>query len=149
MTCKKACLLLDALLDGELSADEMAAVRGHLSKCICCNQELQALKLLKAELKRLNRATPDSNFEDRLLAFVESESRRRPKVARKRARIAASAAVLAAVMTMASMQVSASHREQEARVEQLRMELERDQAAQRIENPLSGGTFIMPANYGR
>lgn len=149
MNCKKASQLLDALLDGELAADEMVAVRRHLSSCISCSQEYQALKLLKSELKRLNRAAPDSKFEDRLLEFVDSESRRRPRVARKRIRIAACAAMLVGVMAAASVQLSASNRANEARVEQLRMELERDQAAQRIENPLSGGTFIMPANYGR
>lgn len=149
MNCKRASLLLDSLLDGELSNEEVLTVRMHLSKCISCRQEFQALKLLKAELKKLNTAAPDSKFEDRLLAFVESESRRRPKMARKRFRIAACAAVLAGMMAVASLQVAATNRAQQARVDQLRMELERDQAAQRIENPLSGGTFIMPANYGR
>lgn len=149
MTCKKASLLLDALLDGELPGSEMAAVRRHLSKCISCSQEFQTLRLLKLELKRLNRAAPDSKFEDRLMAFVESEAMRRPRAARRKVRIATCAAVLTAVMAIASIQVSASNRAHEARIEQLRMELERDQAAQRIENPLSGGTFIMPANYGR
>ena len=71
---------LSALLDGELSADEAAAVGAHLSECAFCTTELAAFQRTRALVRELPALDPPH-----------------PRVAAQRRRAPALAAAAAAV----------------------------------------------------
>lgn len=54
MDCEKAREMLDAYIDGELSAEEMRALEDHAKACEMCMQELQAARLLKDTLAHID-----------------------------------------------------------------------------------------------
>ena len=51
MTCDQALERLDALLDGELDAEERSSVEAHLAACADCAASFQALKALSSALR--------------------------------------------------------------------------------------------------
>jgi len=54
MNCEQARQLLDAYIDGELTAEEMRALEDHAKACEMCMEELQAAKLLKDTLAHMD-----------------------------------------------------------------------------------------------
>ena len=87
--------LLSALADGELAADESAAVRGHLQQCPACRAELAGLESVRRAVRwAMVPALPDS-FERELLQSGAAS------VALRRRAAVAVAAVAAAVATVA------------------------------------------------
>ena len=54
MDCEKARQLLDAYIDGELSAGDMRALEDHAMACEECKRELEAAKLLRDTLADLD-----------------------------------------------------------------------------------------------
>jgi anti-sigma factor RsiW len=51
MTCDQAVERLDALLDGELGAEERAAIEAHLAGCADCTASFRSLKALSSSLR--------------------------------------------------------------------------------------------------
>lgn len=66
--------LLSAYLDGELSADEGAALEGHLAGCGPCRRELESL----SRLKGMAAAAPRRQLPPAVLAELEARLRDRP-----------------------------------------------------------------------
>ena len=54
MDCKEAQMLLDALVDGELSAEQEAELLAHVHACEACMEEYKAAMLLKDCLKDMD-----------------------------------------------------------------------------------------------
>ena len=149
MTCKQVRTRLDAFMDGELPAESMTAMRCHFEKCPCCSQEHQSLSILKKELMNLNPPKLDADFEDRLAAHVFFVAAQRPIKVRRRFQLASFAAMVAAALTLATIQSLTQQRQADTASQQKRFELDQDQAFMASEDQLSGGAFMMPASYGR
>ena len=47
MNCKEALALLDAFIDGELTAEQESALLDHVNACEACKQEFDAARLLR------------------------------------------------------------------------------------------------------
>ncbi|HEY1633203.1 MAG TPA: zf-HC2 domain-containing protein [Acidimicrobiales bacterium] len=58
---------LSSLLDGELTADEMAAARRHLQGCETCSRELAAIERTRQLLRGLDTPKPPESFVPGLL----------------------------------------------------------------------------------
>ena len=54
MNCEQMRAMLDAYIDGELSAEEMRALRDHAAACEDCRSELEAAELLRDALAHLD-----------------------------------------------------------------------------------------------
>ena len=69
--CATARRGLCALVDGELDATDRALARGHLAECEDCRSDVEALRLLAAELPLMAEVVPDSAFlRDTLVASI-------------------------------------------------------------------------------
>jgi len=53
ITCRRAEVLLDAYLDGDLPSPRRGALERHLTGCFGCAQELQRARLLRDQLRAL------------------------------------------------------------------------------------------------
>lgn len=149
MNCLATRRLLDSFVDGELAPSQMAVLREHLDRCPCCSQEYQALRLLKKDLARLPRCEADAEFENRLASAVMAEIGRRPERARRWIRLAACAGFVAAIAAAAGLQALEGRKDRAQAAAQREFELHRDQAYSAGEDPLAGGSFMLPASYGR
>jgi anti-sigma factor RsiW len=68
-------LQLNALVDGELTRDEIALVKQHLDECARCTSQALAQSLLKAATKKAGlRYAPTGALEDRMAAIVKQHS---------------------------------------------------------------------------
>jgi anti-sigma factor RsiW len=68
-------LILNALADGELSADQLAATNQHLAGCPACTSSALSLTLLKsATAKAGKRFVPDSDLQARILQQIRQNS---------------------------------------------------------------------------
>ena len=54
MNCEKMRAMLDAYIDGELSAEEMRALRDHAAACEDCKKELEAAELVRDALAHMD-----------------------------------------------------------------------------------------------
>lgn len=54
MNCEEARMLLDAYIDGELTAEEMLALENHAKACNACAEEMKAALLLKDTLAHMD-----------------------------------------------------------------------------------------------
>lgn len=54
MNCEQMHAMLDAYIDGELSAEEMRALRDHAAACEDCKRELEAAELLRDALAHMD-----------------------------------------------------------------------------------------------
>ena len=101
--------VLQALLDGELSAEERRPVDGHLDCCPSCRSEMQALETLFCELGAVERdaaVLPSPRFSRHVMAeILHRETAAR--VRRNRVLVPASAAVLAALVLAALLMPTA------------------------------------------
>lgn len=61
-----------AYLDGELTGEEMFAVRNHLSQCTRCSAEFDGYRRVKQMVSSLPTCEPRIDFEQRLLSAVAS-----------------------------------------------------------------------------
>jgi anti-sigma factor (TIGR02949 family) len=94
-SCDEALDLLEAYVDGDLSADEVARLRSHLEGCAACAAELELATRIQSEL----RALPELDCPPEVLEKVRRAGRGEvvPFVPRPRSmglRIAAAAAML-------------------------------------------------------
>lgn len=62
--------LLQEHADGVLAAAELAGVEAHLAACARCRAELEAWRLVFAELAELPRLAPSAGFAERVMARV-------------------------------------------------------------------------------
>ncbi|MDR7522521.1 MAG: zf-HC2 domain-containing protein [Armatimonadota bacterium] len=69
---------LSAYLDGELSPDEMAEVRGHLDGCADCREDLEAMRATKRLLQRLKPPPLPADFAEGLRARLARDALWRP-----------------------------------------------------------------------
>lgn len=70
MNCRRACSLISAYLDAELSGDEMASVREHIEVCQSCQSETEAIVQIKSLVSRSSDPCPSPDFEIRLIERV-------------------------------------------------------------------------------
>jgi hypothetical protein len=78
---------LSALLDGQLAPPDAAIVRAHVTGCLDCAAELDAVRHARAALRRLPAVEPPPGFLDALLASGSSSSPSRlAPVARRQTR---------------------------------------------------------------
>ena len=90
---------LSALLDGELSAVERAAVEAHLRECAACARELEELAAVDAFAREVPVEAPSGYF-DQLPGRVRARVRRPARIPRMAVwAAAAAAAVMAVVVT--------------------------------------------------
>src|SRR5262245_7627973 len=68
--CEREREAIGALADGQLGADERAALETHLAGCAGCRAELAALERLDAVFAALAPVTPPPDFEARFWARV-------------------------------------------------------------------------------
>ena len=54
MNCEQMRAMLDAYIDGELSAEEMRALRDHAAACEVCRNELEAAELVRDALAHMD-----------------------------------------------------------------------------------------------
>jgi anti-sigma factor RsiW len=78
MNCQACKNLISAYIDSELSGEQMRRMREHLSRCPECEAGLEEFKAVQNLVRDLPTMQPPEGFEDRILAFVESESSRAP-----------------------------------------------------------------------
>jgi anti-sigma factor RsiW len=67
---------LSAGLDGELPADEEAALSGHVASCVGCGRQLRLLQATRAAFRSIGPAAASAGFDAGVLARL----RRRPWV---------------------------------------------------------------------
>jgi anti-sigma factor RsiW len=80
MTAHLSSTLLNALVDGELSAEQAAAVKLHLDECPSCTASALNQALLKnAVAKAGQRYTVPSQLEQRLRSLASSQTLRTPR----------------------------------------------------------------------
>src|SRR5439155_16851270 len=91
--------LLSALIDGELTADEVAPVEAHIRDCADCQAERDAVIQAKAMLRALPMLDPPFGMIDRLV--IAERRRVRAVAARKPLAIASGAAAAAAFVLLA------------------------------------------------
>lgn len=68
--CREVRRLMQAFLDGELSAREMDRVAAHVEDCRPCGIDSETYRRIKADLARL-RVAPDRSAVARLERFVD------------------------------------------------------------------------------
>jgi hypothetical protein len=83
MTCKEIEILLSALLEGELSADESKRVRDHLMRCPSCRKALEDLKASGEMVRNLKEVEPPSWLKTRVMARVREEAGQKESLLRK------------------------------------------------------------------
>src|SRR5689334_2307927 len=78
MSCRQVTTLLDAFLDGELSAEDVFDVEEHLSTCSACAERQRFESALRHSVKRaaLEDAMPSAGFEARLAGALRAERER-------------------------------------------------------------------------
>ncbi len=129
----------------------MLALQNHVSRCPDCSQELQTIRILKAELAglNLNRPNPGVDFEDRLVAWVNLQAEQQPVVRRRRLQAAFVTTLAIAVVAILGIRSSASQQHIAEKNSMNKFELAKDQAYISGEDPLSGSPFLMPASYNK
>ena len=102
LTCDEIRSDLSALLDGELPEEQRRAVEAHVASCDACRARLDKLSSTRRVLRaRPAEAVPD--LSHRIVAAVRAESKVIASERRVRLRIAAVAAVVAALVVATSL----------------------------------------------
>jgi len=83
MTCKEIEMLLPALLEGVLSADESKRVRDHLAGCSSCSRALEDLKASGQMLGSLEEVEPPPWLKTRVMTRVREEAGQKEGILRK------------------------------------------------------------------
>ena len=74
MTCKEIEILLPALLEGVLPADEAKRVKDHLAGCPSCSKALEDLKASGKMVRNLEEVEPPPWLKTRVMARVREEA---------------------------------------------------------------------------
>ncbi len=83
MTCKEIEILLAALLEGVLPADEAKRVRDHLAGCPSCSKALEDLKESGEMVRKLEEVEPPPWLKTRVMARVREEAGQKESILRK------------------------------------------------------------------
>lgn len=96
---------LSALADGELAADERAAVSAHVEGCPECAEELRAVRGVRDALRALPPVEPPPGLVDRLVADLARPGapRRRPALIGTAVTVAAAALLVVLVPSVAGL----------------------------------------------
>jgi anti-sigma factor RsiW len=73
--CAEARDLLHLHVDGELGAEERAAMVGHIGRCERCRAELEAIEMLRARIKEAGPHAVPAGLESRIAAALDAEGR--------------------------------------------------------------------------
>jgi anti-sigma factor RsiW len=143
MNCRYVQSRLAAYLDRELSPNERAAVRAHLSECAACQSDFAEAERIKNTIASLSSIEPSEQFERRLFEAVHSAA---PKSA-ARETVGWGLAVVPAVAAIAGYLLFVFTRPPEAVVQSVPTSaqsdtLARDQAFDQARNPFSAGTVV-------
>src|SRR5262245_10246117 len=76
MNCEDVQGLLDAYVDGELSARDRAAVGGHVESCESCARDMARIRALSRRVRELGRHPLPDGMPGRIAAMVVSATRR-------------------------------------------------------------------------
>lgn len=113
MQCKEVQLELAAYLSGELPAEEMAAVKAHLSQCEACAEEAAIMDPLRRKLSEglklwVDQGVCPPEVMERIEQSLHQQARRRPKWLRPGfLAVAAVAAVFMVALAGARMELPA------------------------------------------
>lgn len=78
LSCRRAEVLLDAYLDGDLPARRKAPLEAHLATCFTCAQELERARSLRDALRALPERFCGDAVTDAVLARIRGERREAP-----------------------------------------------------------------------
>lgn len=98
--CEDYGALLDPYIDGELSGDEAARVREHLTRCDGCRAYVQAALLMRDAFPDAEDAQVPDGFAESVCAAIRADVRQRKSVRRRRMRYGTALASLAACFTL-------------------------------------------------
>lgn len=62
MNCRRVVNLMSAYVDGELTGEEMLAIRRHMSQCEECAEEHESIRMTKLAVANLRTAAPRKDF---------------------------------------------------------------------------------------
>lgn len=99
MNCHEATRLIDAWLDGELSAAQQRALKGHLAGCDDCRRACETQSALSADLKALGRAADE--LADPAQSMARHGARTVPRWWTAPLRVAAVVAISAGALLLA------------------------------------------------
>jgi anti-sigma factor RsiW len=71
MNCHRVVNLMSAYVDGELTGEEMLAIRRHMTTCYECAEEHEAVLLMKRAVSNLATARPRQDFAAAILAQLD------------------------------------------------------------------------------
>lgn len=74
MSCRYVSSRIDPYIDGELPADEIAAIRSHVARCSACATELARHRSVKKLIATLPTPPPPGDLEARLVEAVMNRS---------------------------------------------------------------------------
>jgi len=106
MTCHEVTAVIDAYLDGELSADQAANVARHLDTCASCRHQIEDREALSALLRRMPYYDAPPQLKTAIGRTGRSLSTRR----RVQTWMAAAATILIVAGTVEGLVVSEVHR---------------------------------------
>lgn len=72
MNCHRVVNLMSAYIDGELTGEEMLAIRRHMATCSECAEEHDSLIFTKRAVSNLASARPRADFAAAILAQLEA-----------------------------------------------------------------------------
>lgn len=158
MNCKSVQSRLSAYLDREMNGDELLQVRRHLSNCPDCREEEESLRTLRRLLAEAPIPEPPADLADRLTARVLAERvevRRRSQFKLGFATFAGVAAcsMLGTFLLIGSLRSTSDAdpsiaAKQEAAQEDLRFEVQRDQAYAAGFDAIGGAPVFSAVNHG-
>lgn len=76
MKCTDQRRALSALLDGELSSDDMSSLEAHLEECADCRAYADELRRLDADIASMPRVRADRDLSRRVKAAISEERTR-------------------------------------------------------------------------
>lgn len=71
MNCRRVINLMSAYVDGELTGEEMLAIRRHLATCAECAEEHESVLVTKRALANLGTVQPRHDFAAAILAQLD------------------------------------------------------------------------------
>lgn len=99
-TCERYAALLDLYVDGELGAEEMAAVQTHLDQCPACQAYVDDAFLIRAAFPEAGEAEVPEGFHTSVMAAVAADAAKAKKSRSAWKALAPLAACFAVVLIM-------------------------------------------------
>ncbi len=94
MDCEKYIIMMNMLIDGELSSEERKELSKHISGCPGCEKRLRQLKMIKDETKQLT-VEPPLQLHDAVMRSIRREEiEKKARIGRKIASLCAAAGII-------------------------------------------------------